>query len=441
MAVSVRTRARRASRVSWCPGRSQSTPAAAHSARASRSGSRCPSQRPIVRGPRPCSVRSSSSARLPGQPVRHEASAAVIEPRVDEVAADVQHRRARQAEVRAQRRPREGDQPAARGRSNLEGGGGRKAAEPAEHMVARQRERDEPGEDPRREAVPESADERVSATVGAGLGQAAAARGHDDAAGLERVGRRRVSRKPSRSVLEARHAPGMADLHPGLARRPQQRVQDRPRAVRGREQLARLFLLQGDAQVTEEGHGLGHAEAPEDLADGLGGGAGESGLVHLVVGHVAARAARDEDLGPERARPVEEQDAAFRLGAPRLNGGHEPGRPRAHHRHVHALGHAGIGPAGTSGWYRPSSASRARCIMAFPRARSPHAPRRPLRSHPGREREGPGGRAAGHQEGHGRQAREAHRARPPASGSRSCACRSCSTGRTSARSRRRSGTT
>src|SRR4029079_16116677 len=122
----------------------------------------------------------------------------------------------------------------------------------------------------------------------------------------------------------------------------------------------RLFLLQDDAQLPEEGHGQGDAEAAQDLPDGLLRGAREGGLVHLVVGHVAARASRDEDLGTERSRVVDEQYAAPGVRAPRLDGGHEPGRPGAHHGNVRALGHAGI-----------FQRLEARCIMAFLYKESP----------------------------------------------------------------------
>ena len=55
----------------------------------------------------------------------------------------------------------------------------------------------------------------------------------------------------------------------------------------------------------------------------------------VVVRDVAASAARDEDLGAERARAVH-RDHARGAGrrAPRPDRGHESRGARAHHRHV-----------------------------------------------------------------------------------------------------------
>ena len=60
----------------------------------------------------------------------------------------------------------------------------------------------------------------------------------------------------------------MTEHDAGRARRAEQRVEHRARAIGDGEELARFFALELHAELAEEGDGRGHVEAAQDLADG-----------------------------------------------------------------------------------------------------------------------------------------------------------------------------
>jgi hypothetical protein len=116
------------------------------------------------------------------------------------------------------------------------------------------------------------------------------------------------------------------ELNAGVRGGAEEGVEDGVGFVGGGEELAGVLALEGDAEVLEERDGLGDIEAAEDLADGVGRGAGVLLLVDLVVRDVAAAAAGDEDLGAEFFGAVEGNDAGVgRCGAAGPDGGEEAG--------------------------------------------------------------------------------------------------------------------
>src|SRR5262245_41372910 len=94
-----------------------------------------------------------------------------------------------------------------------------------------------------------------------------------------------------RLALDGRHPEGMTQDDAGPARRSQQRVQHRTRAVGDGKELPGLLPLELHPELTEERDRARDIEAAEDFADGGRGRSVEGGLVDRVVRDVAASAA------------------------------------------------------------------------------------------------------------------------------------------------------
>src|SRR5689334_14125212 len=92
--------------------------------------------------------------------------------------------------------------------------------------------------------------------------------------------------------------------------------------------------MQRHTQIREEANRLSGIERTQHAGDEMARATPEVGGLDAPVGHVAARAAADEDLRSEVLRTIETDHAQVASRASREDGGCEPGRPRANHDHV-----------------------------------------------------------------------------------------------------------
>ena len=79
-----------------------------------------------------------------------------------------------------------------------------------------------------------------------------------------------------------------------------------------RKEFARLFTLEFDTEFAEEGHGSFCVESLNDFPYGVARRTGISALVHHIVRDIAAPAARDEDLGAQARRTVQQDETCWR---------------------------------------------------------------------------------------------------------------------------------
>jgi hypothetical protein len=163
---------------------------------------------------------------------------------------------------------------------------------------------DERGQYERREGVPERLRERVAAAVRAGLGQALATCGNDDAT----RGKRSTCSLHEKAILanmRGRDALDTARVHDFDARGGSgayKRVENSPSLVCRRKEFARLFFLEIDTARCKEGDCLANTEPSQHSSDLL---ARTSEVVPLrdgAMSDIAAAAPRDEDFRAECAR-------------------------------------------------------------------------------------------------------------------------------------------
>jgi len=112
------------------------------------------------------------------------------------------------------------------------------------------------------------------------------------------VASRLRQREPAGGSIDGLHAPPRPEQHATPVGLVQRRLQDDARAVRIREELPVILLVQRDADFTEEGDRLVDAVRLPDSAEEVRRGATEVGLRHRGVGDAASRAAADQNLRP-----------------------------------------------------------------------------------------------------------------------------------------------
>ena len=136
-----------------------------------------------------------------------------------------------------------------------------------------------------------------------------------------------------------------------------QRVEHGPRRVGDGEELARVFTFEFHTGRLEEGHRVVHREPREHLADCRRRAAGEIGVGHPPVSHVAAAATGHEDLCAQFAGTVHGHDRQHPATVPgrasRPGRREEPGGPAPHDRDVG-------GPREGNRRCRPSGVTRGR---------------------------------------------------------------------------------
>src|SRR5713226_8606453 len=100
------------------------------------------------------------------------------------------------------------------------------------------------------------------------------------------------------------HPASGAYLHAKLAATPDQRVDDRARAIADREELAGLLPLQLHAHCFEPAARRVHVERGQDVANGIARSVEVVGM-DFIMSDVAAAAARDEYLRADAPRRFE----------------------------------------------------------------------------------------------------------------------------------------